>query len=463
MKSLYESLLDDGVFSDIETTIISDWMDTYCSGGYKTKTLKDGSLKISGTLIIKNAKDIPPIRISEINGTMSIENCGMKSLADIFAGKYAWIKGDLSITNCKNLEDVSDLPMSIDGDVSIVGCQSLRSLEGVDCMARGVSIMKCGKRFGKATVQKCFKIARRIYCSEEEVEANICEAFSDPVLIRMWEQMKNLKLRYDTKDLFGRNLALDQITASCRNSYDMSDGEKDMLKDARSVLNGKSLGFIVTESYDGQFMHLYNNQNFCYILYKKPEYPNTKPLRVNEVLGYLSSSAERMIDIQFVHVYHLDSIESTWKKRSDRIETRKGMITNDPETLKQILRDQRDRYAKAVRQIKALRESGKYKEWLDKVEAVMNRFSTFMNKYIRDPKWGDSVRFSAEEVFDSIRQGYRRERRYQRYGVIYAFQLWSRNVVKTAVGQGDTWTDTSTDELEDALDWADQALKAVGL
>ena len=222
MKSLLEGLLDDNIFNDIDSEVVGDWLKKHASGQYKTMQLKDGTLKVWGILIIKKADTIPPLRISFLEGNLYIENTQIETLNGIFNPGYAnKIRGNISITGCPKLYDISALPVMLDGDVSISDCKSLRSLDGVRCLAGEVNIMRCGKRFSKTAVQKAFPSSVTIYCSKEDELPNITESFQDPILIRLYDQLRNTKMKYRLSDMFGSHLQIDKIAPSMRETFKM--------------------------------------------------------------------------------------------------------------------------------------------------------------------------------------------------------------------------------------------------
>lgn len=465
MKSLFEGLLDDNIFNDIDNEVVGDWLKKNATGQFKTMQLKDGTLKVWGTMIIKKVDTIPPLRISFLEGSIYIENAQIENLDGIFNPGYAnKIRGNVSITGCPKLHDISGLPVTLDGDVSISDCKSLRSLEGVRCLAGEVSIMRCGKRFSKAAVTKAFPASVTIYCSEEDEIPNIIESFQDPVLIRLYDQLRNAGKKFDIKNMFGSHLQLDKIAPSMRETFRMPTDEAKMKKAINAIIvRGGVDGFFVTEDYDGIFKYFYDRLGREYSLgaeYKWQQ--NGESLKVSEVRQNLSCSDRHMTNIKFVHVWKPVDVRNN-PIQMQRINSREGMVTNDKEYLKKVLREQRDRYKAAVAKIKAARKSDVYKNKVAEVDKIMERFSKFMNKLISDNAWASSIGYKASCVFDSIRQGYVRGNSYQKYGVIYAFQTWSNNVVKTLAGEAGTWTKIDSTQLDEAIAWADKELSAVGL
>lgn len=466
MKSLYEGLLDDNIFNDVDNAIVSDWLKANCKGKYKTMQLKDGTLKVWGTMIIKGAVTIPTIRISFLEGALYIEDCQIVSLDGVFNPGYSnKIKGDINITGCPKLHDISALPATLDGDISITDCKSLRSLDGVHCLAGEVSIMRCGKRFSKATVQKAFPASVTIYCSEEDKAPNITESFQDPVLIRLYDQLRNTKQKFNLNDFFGSHLQLDKVTPSMRETFKMPEDEAKMKKAVNTIIvRGGADGFFATEDFDGNFINFYNSNGVCYDLLPDENKYWRKlgiGLSVSDIRSNLSKDSYAMTNIKYVHVWKPVDVRNG-QIQQDRSKAQRGMVTNDKGYLKKLLYDQRNRYKVAVAKIKATRKSDVYKNKVAEVDKIMERFSKFVNKLIADNSWASSIGYKASLVFDSIRQGYTPNSKFQRHGVIYAFQAWSNNVVKTLAGKADTWTKIDSSDLDKAIAWADRELSGVG-
>ncbi|MDE7346348.1 MAG: hypothetical protein K2N48_06375, partial [Muribaculaceae bacterium] len=391
----------------------------------------------------------------------------------IFSGEFARVSGDVHIAGCPKLMDISGLPRFIDGDVSITNCPALKELN-TNCHAGEVTIMRCGKRFKQAAVQKAFPCAIRIVCSEEEYEANlneaiVNEAFQDPVLIRLYDQIRNNKKKFDLTEMFGGYARLDKISPSSRYTYKITD-QKPLLKDARKILANKNrdYGFIATEDWDGNFVVFFNNQQSIYWL-KEGGFPGSyygtdfeRIESVTPLLDMLKPGGRYSNDVKLVHIWFLSS--DRYQVTVDRRNNREGMIDpRNEEQMRQMLKEQRKRYARIVKSLKEARKSEQYKAITDKVDKIMARFSKFMNKVIADPSWAaaNSWRFSG--VFNSIRQGYVRGASTQKYGVIYAFQNWSDAVVRALSQSEYSYGTTNTAELEAAIAWADKELTGAGL
>ena len=472
MKSLYEGLLDDNIFNDIDKAIAVDWLKANVKSQYKVMQLKSGELKVWGKLIIKDVDEIGWLNIASLEGDLYIENCGIIDLNRVFS-EHAKVKGNVYITGCPKLMDISGLPYMVDGDVTITNCLALKELTDVKCLAGEVSIMRCGKRFKDSVVRKAFPAAVNVFCSEEDVEANlneafINEAFQDPVLIRLYDQIRNLRKKFKLTTMFGDQTRLDQITPSMRTTFKYGD-EKKMLTAARKILanTNRDNGFIVTEDHDGKFCILFNNQQAIYWL-QEGGFPNSWNNsdyqhigNVNELLDMLKSTSPRMTGIRYIHIWSLPT--DRWQVQRERESNRDGMIdVRDKDKMRRFLHDQQDKYRRSVKAIKALRNTDQYKAVVAKVTDIMERFSKFMNKLIADPKWAASIGYKASYIFDAIRKGYERGASYQEYGVIYEFQRWSNEITRT-LSQESTYGKIDDSDLLEAIERADKRLKEVGL
>ena len=294
------------------------------------------------------------------------------------------------------------------------------------------------------------------------------ESFQDPVLIRLYDQIRNLKKKFQISSMFGTQVRLDRILPSQRTTYKYDDEAK-MLKAARKILanTNRDLGFIATEDWDGNFVMFFNNNQAVFWL-KEGGFPSSwrgddyeEIGNVNSLLDMLKRTSPRMTDIKYVHIWSLTS--DRWQIQSTRRTARDGMIdVRDADQMHRMLRDQQDKYRRAVKAIKAARGTDQYKTILSKVDSIMQRFSKFMNKMIMDPSWASTISWRADEVFKSIRQGYERGSSYQHYGVIYTFQNWSQSIVRT-LAQETTYGKIDDSELLKAIDWANKSLLDVGL
>lgn len=479
MKSLIEGLLDDNIFNDVEGAIATDWLKDNVKSKYKVMQLKTGELKVWGKLVIKKVDQFGYLNISLLDGDLYIENCNVTSLDNIFSTNHPKVTGNIYITGCPKLVDISGLPMWVDGEVSISNCPALKSLDGVECHAGDVTIMTCGKKFSKSAIERAFVCAINVHCSEKEYIANLLEAFQDPILTRVFDQLKNQKSTFNISEIFTGGIALNKITPSMRTTYRYMDNVKKIQTAVRKICANKGgiQGFIITEDWDGNFVEAYNQNQRCYYLkhgtrkdneqwYSGKGNNGEKLSSSTEVVKRFESGNSHMNNIKYVHIWDYEGSERedmAWWEQDSRREAREGMIPQDKQGLKKILQDQQARYRTLVKQLKATRETDKYKAMVDKVDKIMVRFTKFMHKFIADPKWANDVRWKADRIFDSIRKGYDRNARYQEYGVLYAFQTWSKSVVRTLNAENHYSGAPDSTELEEAINRADKNLSEIGM
>lgn len=478
MKSLYEGLLDiDDIDKSVEQSVVGEWLKTYCKVLPKVMPLKNGNMKISGDLKIKGCKDlkIPGLRIEHVRGSVYIDDCDFESLEGMFAD-MAKVTGSVYITNCPNLKNLIGSPWSIEDELSVSNCKSFDSVEGGPALVSYVQIMKCKKRFNKSTIQKTFRAAVQIFCSEEEECANITEAMQDPVLIRFWDQVRALKSGIKMPAIVGNGYMIDKISPSNRQTFKPDD--KAVEKAVRAVLGqGKNsvYGFILLEDYDGNFPLAYNGYRQISRWIINPKNRNYYVSKTGEdiIQGVQTAMSKFKSDLsQFniakVHVYNIDHRElGSLPLSNERMHARSGAVAMYSEDqLKDLLREQQARYKKALTQIKALRSTDKYKDICKKVEDIMTRFTKAMSKYVTDPSWAKSIDYKFSFLCDAIRKGYQPNSKFQEYGVIYSFQLWSSNVVKAATGQSTSSDPMATsyyEMLQKAINRAEKRLSDIGM
>lgn len=473
MEALYdiiEGMFDDTLDDQVTGAIADGWIKDNAKGDFKIIKTKKGN-KISGDITFKNVKGFMPLDIIDVRGSFSVINCDIEDFRVIFQSDMTKVTGNFTVAGCDKLTSLDGMPYFIDGQVSISECPNLKDLGDAKCLSSHVSIMKCkgGRRFSKSAVEKNFPAATRIFCSEEEELANINEAMRDPVLIRLIKQLKDDKKKYNIRDMLqGYNQALDQIDQSYCKTFIMPNDQKEMLKAARRVVGNyanSSSGFIVVENLDNEFTYVYNTHGYRYDL----KYTSTSYYRKDYEHWSVNDIMDELKDIHSgtVYVYSDMSDLETYKKRVDRSKSREGMINTDKGSLQRILDDQKDRYRRIVKKIKAERGSEKYQSIVKLVDGIMVRFSKFMHKYISDNSYAQNVGYKSGEVFDSIRRGYVNNTNTQRYGVIYCFQNWSSALVKTLAGKGSSYDTSSLDgyqsQLKKAIEWADKALSDVGM
>lgn len=481
MKTIYdtlqEGLLDDNFDQELDQKMIADWLKENCKGAFKTMTLKSGELKVWGKLVISTKNNIPNLNISFLDGDLYIENCpDITDLNGIFNDTgYATVKGSIYITNCPKLISVAALPDFINGWLKITDCKSFRDIDHLPKFVEGLSIIKCAKRFKKEQLASKVNTVS-INCSAEDEIANITEAVRDPNLARMWEQVQNRHLNKDMAVSMEKMLNrwnINKITPSdCKTiSVDQKNFNK-CKSELRSFI--KYSGFVLAEDWDGEFKYVvtsyWGNKQVWWLMNEKPEgfywWRNPQGYQgVNDFLNWVADYAIKY-NIQYLHFYNVASEKDDEQRaqQSERRRAKDGAIAMyDKYQLETMLRNQKERYKKAVQQIRAARASDKYLKTAEKVEAIMQRFNKLITKMVKDPKWADSCSYKLDYAIEAIRKGYVQNSSSQQYGVIYAFQNWASAVVKASIGDSSYSPDRYLKTLEEAIERADNRLSAIGL
>lgn len=489
MKTLeqiyFEGLLDiDQTDKELTAEIRTEWLKQNGTGQFKVMALKDGTMKVWGKVIIKTTDDsLPPLKISYLEGNIYIEKCpNLTNLKSLFASEYSKCKGSVNITACPKLDSLEGLPAFIDDWIRITDCKSFKSLETLPKSAEGVSIIKCGKRFTKSQIeQKCNTI--HVLCSaetdEELITEMVNEAVMDPNIARFWKQVQKDKPGFKLQDITSQNVELDQIAPSDCTTYNTYTTDDKKLATALRSLVSTREGFVLAEDDKHDFIYALSirwGARYVYLMYPKDPakrpggfyYWGTNP-NEESATGFINwvTKYARELNIHWLHFYRLDvdSFNARAKKRNDRHSSRIGMVDMSDEGLKEFAKEQKERYRKAVAQLKSLKQSEKYLAVANKVEAIMNRFNKVITKMIKDPAWAKANDWKISHVFDAIRQGYNSSSRSQRYGVLYSFKNWAQAIVKDMSGESSTWDkpDGYKKQLDDALAWADKELSAIGL
>ena len=166
-ESLSESLLDKTTaFDDLDDVYYENWITKYVKTG-TIKRFKNGTCRFNGDVLIKDLNDdkFIELNVTEVNGTVTIQNCpNIKNLGEWFINCRNF-KGGLNITNCDSLESFVGCPEYVEGPMSIVNNKNLRSLEGFPKLVFGnIYIMKNGKRFKEDEIKsKLRDFDRKIY------------------------------------------------------------------------------------------------------------------------------------------------------------------------------------------------------------------------------------------------------------------------------------------------------------
>ena len=471
MKSLKEIsqnivALSEGMFDmeggdRLEKAVAKDstkmFLDT-CKGSFNTVYFKDGSCRVNGKLIISGIESEQLyINIKDFHGKLIIENCpNLTTFQDSFLTKFAVFDGSLTINQCPALTSVIGLPGLIKGDLSITNCKKLKSIDGIDTVFGNVYWQGNGKKYTEEQLKDKIHVIKKIFCSEDEIEANIeeglvVEAFNNQWLQRLAAQFKkypykeysyreNEPDKYNkVNDIFknyGRVSAmygrlLDKITNDDIDVYDMSDeaDKKAVGKafyDAYSAdnANGADL-FLVYKEDLGEFIGGFGRTLKArgrqgvgmYWIY----FPNKERSvgRMGEGTWFTKTEAKQYL-LQFGNGYTVVVINSGKttgtgygdknKIVRDRQQSQQGMINpGDEEQYKAIAAANLKRYKDEVAKIKLARkksDTAGYDKIIDEYEQINVRIIKLTRAIAKDPK--SYQKYEVQSFFEWVRD----ERRY---------------------------------------------------
>lgn len=360
---LKESLLDDDLESAVDGQMLGEWMKENLSGQYKVTSLKDGTLKFRGEVIIKNynGEAFPDnFVISFMQGDFKIEKCpNLKNIRGLFK-PYTDVDGDYVISNCPKLESVDGGPMTVKGTLSFTSNSSLKSLEGMpQFVYETIYIMKNGKKFTPKYIESYTRIPKRIVCSlEDELNESIVnEALNEPHLLELVKQLKANGKK--VKSYLGdTNVQLDQLDSSNVKEYTKIDAKA--TKAASEIVRSSDVfGFIIVVDYEGNYLCTINNNKKCtpiqqgykpYNYYSFPEH--------GEIMSYTSIMNEIKMNAHSLIVvkWGFEDRNVVYNLRSERRVSRDGMIFNTPEQNEEIAKENVERYKKLAAQMKAQKD-----------------------------------------------------------------------------------------------------------
>lgn len=431
---LKESILDVGDLEDsVDKTIADQWIKDNIKGQCTLRRLKNGYYKARGNVVIRNydGEFLGGIVLDSLEGSLYVEDCPKIKSLDGFFARQSWgdvktkVTGDIKITNCKSFESLEGLPNYIDGEFVIMDCPALKSLEGAPEMACDVTIIKCGKKFTKAQIQKHFKCAIRIMCSMEERDDMITEAMSEPNLLKFWEWVKEtypkLKQEREEANLSGEpmkiilskiangTLRLDRVRPS---DVEVYDNYKDKIKDIRKALlnvangggmviikdmsadidNGGKYEYILTG--DGYSVSGYNLQHW--VNYNK--YYNANPachigkMELCDMAGTAAGKPTRIIR-QFIIIKLNINLQGNKRTiHNERVKSREGMVLNTKEYYEQVAKANRNRWKNIIATARAKKLNEEYMSVLSSVEALMHRYAKLPMK-MKDPNFIEQQRY----------------------------------------------------------------------
>lgn len=447
LKNLFiESLLDDedDIISGADNKLLDDWLKKYASGDYKCRFLKDGTLKITGNIFIKGFNDekLPHnLKISQMKGNFSIEKCpNLRNIEGVF-GDGVFVEGNFTISNCNNFDSLIGCPDNIFGQISIVSNPKLKSLEGLPSWNMGnIYIMKNGKKFTQNQINAIQNSEvggsprKKIFCSCEDdeniiEEGLILEALNEPHLIELDYQIKNtlkdindvqkskelnnsINGKYQFAKLesaykYGKGFIRDlmrktrlpwnELDSSQVTEYDRVDGK--VLTKLRKIVaqSNNNVSFVLLKDLNGNYNYVYDGdgKSIACIEFNKDLVlqcinDGYIPSEVSDLFWWKHKSSTEIIDI-FKKAFSVVIIEVDYNdrsevlsKRSKRMDSRQGMITNTPEQNLEIARENLERYKKIIAQNK-VNDDPELKQLGSQVEKIMMETMKISQKAITNP------------------------------------------------------------------------------
>ena len=453
MKQLFnyigEGLLDiDALDAGADQLMADKWAQDNLKGNYTLRRLKDGTFKVKGNVILRKyqGKFLGGFSISALDGSLYVEDCpDLESLDGLFAKDYfdkvtTKVTGDIKITNCKSFNSLKGIPNWIDGEFACIDCPSLKSLEDAPTLATDIILIKNGKKFSQNQIKTHFKSAVSIMCSQEEYEEYenmICEAMSEPHLIKFWDWLKNthskLQKKLDQRLSGGEdkwwipekvpklelgqltNTRWDQIRPSDVEVYDNTkDKVKDIRKKLAQVVDGNMVA-IVKNLWDGEpdnyryFIYSTGGAAHCANLdtWQRREDLGRFPIEdlgkmaTCDIAGTASGKPNGHLEFIFINIH--DYIESRYKIRNARNKSREGMVYNTPEYYKEVARENRKRYKAIIASARARNVSKEYANVVTQLEPLIMRFARVPMKLTQTANAEDySFRGKAEACSKAI-------------------------------------------------------------
>ena len=392
---LRESLLDDDLVGTANNSLIKDWVDKNIKCDGKIMFLKNGTIKFTGDVLIKDINDeIFPegFIVSDVKGDFKIEKCNnLKNINGLFKA-YSDVDGDFVVSNCPKIESVAGGPMTVKGNLSFTGNKSLKNLEGMPMFVyETIYIMKNGKRFTEKDIQKYVQVPQRIVCSiEEEVnESVINEALNEPHLLELVKQLKD-NGRPAINYLRPMSVELDKLDSS--NVKEFNNVDTKATKSASEIIRGvgmETYGFVILVNRDNEYMAIINHNKYCQPIKKK-----WTPSGYSKFDGGTLSYTECMNLVKnsysiIVVKWDFTMNNEYYHKRSNRTDAKSGMILNTARQNEEIARANRERYIKLKAQLKAQKDKD-FEKIDEEVENVITEVLKISQKAKRNPDKYDS-------------------------------------------------------------------------
>ena len=470
MKNLFdsikESLLDDtdDFLSKMDKVVGGAWFVKNAKGNFKIKDKKSSiGCTIVGDIIFDkfDGEEIPVQAWKVQKGSVYFTNCpNLKSVRGFFGEYPGTLDGGLFIENCPNLESLDGCPTVV-GDFSCINNRKIKSLEGAPKHVFGnCYIMKNGKKFTEEYIRLMIEVTDRIDCNEEDIEANINEAFTEPHLLKLAEYLKTQKSNFNR--LFGNRagIAFDKITSKDVQTFRYPRNIDDGVKAANQIISGKASGFVVILDKQDKFEMLIYGKNYINL---SPGYSfgRNGHAKSSELLDICRHAGEIM-------VFRLTQDFQTWGLQSDRRESREGMITNTEDQNRRIAIENIERYKKIVAQNRANKD--KDSEVIDKqVESIIMRVLKASQISHRDPSKISAIQVQRlnEWIYDEIQFNRSTHKSYGKTGLLRLYNKFTDYLADVKKGNAYDFQieglQKVKDEIFDTINKIDAELKALGL
>lgn len=468
-EGMFDMQGEDRLAKGVEKDLTEMFLKT-CKGDFKPVFFKDGSCRINGKLIISRlTTDKIYLNCKDFHGKLIIENCpNLTTLQGSFLEKMVVFDGSITINQCPELVSVMGLPGLIKGDLSITNCKKLKSYEGIDMVYGNFYWQGNGKKYTPEQLKDKVHVIKKIFCSGEEIEADInesmiSEAFNNPWLQRLAAQFKkypykeyswgdNNPDKFNTIDrLFDRysrvshlhSRLLDKISNEDIDVYDMGSekDKKELSKafyDAYNAQNGNAADIMLVyneeiEEFVGCFGAVVKNRGaqnagveWVIFPHKAPSDSSwdkhsgemktswyTKTDAKNKLLNYGNGYTVVVINTG-------EDTGTSWDERSkikqDRINSQEGMITpGDEEQYKKIAAANMKRYKDLVAQLRLSRkksdESAGYDKIIDEYEKINNRIIKLVRAIAKNP--GSFNKYEVTGFLNWVRDEQRRNPNYK--------------------------------------------------
>lgn len=431
-NSLKESLLDneDDQLEFLDKVVSDNWFKAYAKGDFKIKDKKKslGCTIVGNMIIDKYEGETIPVSCWTIKGNLYITNCPNLKTINGFI-QSSTIDGGLYIENCVSLESLEGCPKLVD-NFSCVGNRRIKSLVGAPEHVFGnCYIMKNGKKFSEEQIKTAIEVSRRIDCNEEDVDANITEALTEPHLLKFAEYLKSIGGSF--KRVFDRrDLVFDKITSKDVTVYSYPHIDDNAIKDCRKIISDKESGYIIVMNHKGEYDFVITSwkQMINITNWKGGFDGRSYPKKSTELID-ICNRAEELILIKCSNEL------TTWKLQSDRREARSGMIMNTERQNQEIARENVKRYKKLAAQMRA-EKNQEYKKIDEAVEKIIMRALKVSQIAHRDPDKYNSyeVSYLNEMIYDKQAYAYKSNMTSGKNGLLYYYDKYTTTLMDIKKG-----------------------------